>query len=584
MGDAERNHVFISYAHEDGKWCDAFKLMLAPALERGIIKVWSDHLIPVGENWARQIEAALDHARVGLLLVTPHFLASSYITNIELKNLLEAARARAVSIYWVPVSASLSSYSDLHGIQACWDPKRPLDGLPDSEQNKAIQEICAAMVDKFAIAAPVSEERRERLRAQVQQELDGKYTITQEISAGKFSILYRAERGQPKQPVAIKVFIASELDEWARKEFTECVERALPLRSAAFIRIFDCAMNQSPEFLVSELVVGERLNDFLRRYPEGLPLALAKSILLDLAIAIEEIHGFGWRRGEMCPSDVLIQTSGSARMSAVNFSNVLREQGQLTGSFPVDRESLSYMTPERFYGNRPTPATDQYSLGLLAAELLSGQPIRRVMHPCDLAFKEQLFAGLESGRYKWAEHSPELAGLLRRMLRVNPEERWPSMADVVGRLREIEIGESPKELDRKKAKSGYLQLLAAGGVRGEREFFGKFYSTLFASAGDIEAKFESLDMERQYRVLNLAIYSLLEFRPESPAAKRQLEQLAERHARLGLERRHYELFLEAFMKTLAEYEQDRQRLDAWRATLASGIEFMSSCTEARRAG
>src|SRR5262249_18168001 len=270
---------------------------------------WSDHLIPVGENWSKQIEAALEQARVGLLLVTPNFFASSYISTVELQRLLDAAAERAVSIYWVPVSASLFKYSELVGIQASWNPQAPLDGLSEADQRKAIQEICLSIVDKFGSTAPVSNDRRDRLSADVQQQVGRKYAIKDAISLGKYSILYRAEREQPKQAVAIKVFIASELDEWVRKEFAECVAHAMMLRSAAFIRIFDCVMDQSPEFLVSELVQGERLNEFLRRYPTGVPLALARSILVDLATGIAELHELGWRRGEMCPSDMLIQTS-----------------------------------------------------------------------------------------------------------------------------------------------------------------------------------------------------------------------------------------------------------------------------------
>lgn len=583
MSEAERNHVFVSYAHEDKKWCEAFALMLAPACQRGIIQLWDDHLIPVGDNWSRAIEGALGRARVGLLLVSPYFLASSYINTVELQRLLDAAAANAVSIHWVPISSSLFQYSELNGIQGCWDPQNPLDRLAEAEQKKAIAEISLAIVDKFAAAAPISKDRKERLTAQVQEQLGRKYALKTQISAGKFSVLYRAEREQPKQAVAIKVFVASELDDWARQRFTEGVERALTLRSPAFIRIFDCAMSESPEFLVSELVEGERLNDFLRRFPAGLPLALVRSILLDLATAIAELHESDWQRGEMCPSDVLIQKSFAARLSAVNFSNVMREQGQLTGNFPVDRESLTYMTPERFYGNPPTAATDQYSLGLLATELLSGQPLRRVMHPCDLAFKEQLFASLESGQTTWAKRSAEFTGLVRRMLRIDPEERWPAMSEVAARLRDIDVSESTSELMHRQATSSYLRLLAGSGTRGEREFFGKFYRNLFAGDPALEALFEPLDMERQYRALNLAIYRLLEFQPQSAKAKQQLEQIAERHAHLGLAPRHYDLFLDAFIKTLAEYEADPQRLQAWRAALADGIAFMTSCAAAKQA-
>ncbi len=581
MVHGERKRVFISYAHEDVKWRDAFTQMLVPACERGIVKVWSDDLIPVCEKWADQIESALDRASIGLLLVTPKFFESKYISEVELKRLLKAAAARAVSIHWVPISASLFEYSNLGSLQPCWNPEAPLDGLSEPELTKAIKKICLGIVDKFSVAKPISKDRRERLREQVQRHLGTKYVIKEEIQSGKFSILYRAEREQPKQTVAVKVFTASELDEWARKEFTECVERAVNLRSAAFIRIFDCAMSKSPEYLILELVDGEQLNDYLRRYPEGLPLASVKTILLDLAIGIEEIHALGWRRGEMVPSDVLIQPSGAPRLSPVNFSNVEREQLQLTGNFFVDRKSLSYMTPERFYGDQATAATDQYSLGLLATELLSGEPIKRVMHPCDLGFKERLYSDLESGRWRFAERSPEFAGLLRRMLRINPEERWPSMTEVVVHLRDIEVAESAQEKNRKKATSGYLQILAARGVKDEREFFNRFYRNPFSSAEGIEAKFQTLDMERQYRMLDGAIYWLLKFRADSSTAKKQLEQLAQRHQHLGLEPRHFELFLEAFMRTLADEETHRQNLDAWRVTLTGGIEVMAARATAK---
>ena len=53
---ALRHQVFISYAHTDVAWKDAFVRMLSPAIERGSISVWSDGSIPVGELWSRQID------------------------------------------------------------------------------------------------------------------------------------------------------------------------------------------------------------------------------------------------------------------------------------------------------------------------------------------------------------------------------------------------------------------------------------------------------------------------------------------------------------------------------------------------
>ncbi|MGH9320951.1 MAG: toll/interleukin-1 receptor domain-containing protein, partial [Vicinamibacteria bacterium] len=88
MGPSKPDQIFISYAHEDARWRDEFERMLAPARERGLIGVWSDESIAAGEEWSRNIQKALENTRVGLLLVTDHFLKSEFITRVELANLL----------------------------------------------------------------------------------------------------------------------------------------------------------------------------------------------------------------------------------------------------------------------------------------------------------------------------------------------------------------------------------------------------------------------------------------------------------------------------------------------------------------
>ena len=279
--------------------------------------------------------------------------------------------------------------------------------------------------------------------------------------------------------MGVKVFVASELDDWARRAFMESVERAVELESPAFIDVLEHYMDEPPECLVTEFIDGEQLSEFLYRHPTGAPLRLVKGILLDLCAGIEEAHARGWQRGEICPSDVLIERTGAARLSPVDFSNIQREQAQLAGDFLVDRESMAFMTPERFFGDQRTEFTDQYSLGLIATELLGGARLPRVVSPSDLERKRTLFAELESGRGEWARRSPEFAGVVSRMLRVDPEARWPSMRDVRHYLREIEVMESREEANRKRTKAAYLRI-QAGGVAGEREFFEKFYANLFA--------------------------------------------------------------------------------------------------------
>ena len=75
---------FISYAHDDHRALDELCKNLS-ALERAFdIDFWRDKRIRGGDYWTGKVEAAIDAARVHLLLVTPSFIDRAYIMDQEL--------------------------------------------------------------------------------------------------------------------------------------------------------------------------------------------------------------------------------------------------------------------------------------------------------------------------------------------------------------------------------------------------------------------------------------------------------------------------------------------------------------------
>ena len=566
------NQVFISYAHEDVKWKDRFRDMFAPAVGRGSVTLWSDDHIPVGQNWSKQIDAALASAGVGLLLVTPDFLKSPFITDVELKRLLSLATTANVAIHWVPISAALFKQTPLSTIQAACDPDCPLDQLPVTEQGSAVQRICHQIVEDYGFLPKVTGGHRKNLPDVLQARLGDKYDIGEEVGSGSFSIVYRAQQKNPSRTVGVKLLVASEFDHWVREAFAQAVQRAAELTSATFIKIIEHSLGEMPEFLVTEFVNGQPLGRYLNQYPKGVPLANARNILVDLARGLEEIHQKGWARGEICSSNVLMQSRGVARLSGVDCTAVLGEESRMSSNFLVDRESLVYMTPERFFGLPHTQITDQYSLGLIAVELLGGQRIPRVNSPSDLEGKRRLFEDLESGRGAWAQRSEEFGGLVKRLLAVGPDDRWPSMRDVRYMLRDLDVAESEEEASRKAARSSYLRMQ----LRGQQAFFAAFYRNLFAACPDVERHFTTIDMAQQYKIVNKAIKLLLDFDPLQ--GSEELRDLAAQHAAFGLNRQHYDLFLEALVKTMAETgDNDPNEIAAWRNALTPAVDFMCTC-------
>lgn len=568
---APRNQVFISYAHADAKWRDAFVTMLRPEIDRGRISLWSDANIPVGDAWSGQIDNALNSAAAGLLLVTPAFLNSEFVQTVELPRLLNLAKTAGIGIWWVPVSPSLYTATPLNDVQAAWEPRTPLEGLTPPEQNAAIQKICTQLVEAFGFLPKVTSRHRRTLSSDLQARLGTRYQVGEEVGAGRLSICYKATQRDPTRDVAVKLFVASEFDEWATRRFEAAVTDGVALRSAAFIRIIEHSM-ESPEFLITEFVHGEALSRFLQRYPRGVPLGLVRRILRNLITAFEEIHAAGRIRGELCSSNILIQPDGTPRISTVDTWTVISES-LMAGDFRVDRELLAYMTPEHYFGLPRTARTDQFSLGLIAVELIGGEQLPRVSCPKDFEDKRGLFARLDSGEGRWAQRAPEFAGLVSRLLKTDPEDRWSSMSDVAELLSLIEIAETDEERARRTAQVVYLRL-----QRGNRprEFFERFYENLFTTAPGVRALFPPGSMDKQKDMLNRAVELLLKFDPACGCG--ELRRLAGSHRAFQLTKEHYDQFLDALVRTIEQTGvADATESSAWRAALTPAVEFMRTC-------
>jgi len=150
MTTPARNQIFISYSHKDTKWLERLETHLKPRIRNGKLDVWNDKRLKAGDEWRKEIDDALARAKVAVLLVSPHFLASDFIADNELPPLLEAARQGGVKILWVPVSTCAFKEAKLDVYQAVLDPAKPLDKHHHAYVNDAMEKICQAISQAFS--------------------------------------------------------------------------------------------------------------------------------------------------------------------------------------------------------------------------------------------------------------------------------------------------------------------------------------------------------------------------------------------------------------------------------------------------
>ena len=139
---SDRAQVFISYSSKDKKWLEKLRTFLAPSTQDDDIVLWDDTMIKPGDRWKEKIKNALGSARVAVLLVSRHFLASRFIREQELPPLLEAAKDGGLRIIWVYVSGADYKRTPIKDYQAAHDISRPLDARNSAKQNEELLKIC----------------------------------------------------------------------------------------------------------------------------------------------------------------------------------------------------------------------------------------------------------------------------------------------------------------------------------------------------------------------------------------------------------------------------------------------------------
>lgn len=141
------NNVFISYCHKDRKWLNKIATHLKVLTNKDKITTWDDTKIKSGSNWKEEIHNALSEAKIAILLITPDFLASDFITNNELPFLFKAAKKKGLIILWVAVKSSLYEETYIAKLQAANDPSRPLASLTTAKAEQEIVQICKKVKD-----------------------------------------------------------------------------------------------------------------------------------------------------------------------------------------------------------------------------------------------------------------------------------------------------------------------------------------------------------------------------------------------------------------------------------------------------
>jgi hypothetical protein len=459
--DVARSAIFISYSHEDKQWLERFQNALKVGVDREeTFSTWSDEKIEPGREWEKEIEANLASARIALLLVTPTFLQSTYIGTRELPAIVERHRRKGLDLQWVPIEPVSDVRLEMVGldrIQALCSVEDPLAGLPEGKRQNAIETISGKLIKRLGLCADVSNRALSALEIELKAALGAEIVLGERIAFGDGSLVYKATT-EENEEIAVKVALPSMRRTWVGPDFVTRANSFRKIGDPSFIQIHDAARSDARiNWVTMDHVSMPSLKATMASSgASGLSPERVTEVLARVTLAASNLHqetiggenGAGpLLVGPLRPSHIYRNPdNGKIRISPIQMSQATLLTSQARPLSLLAEDELTWLAPEQYDGRKTQAAADQYYIGLLGLELLTGAPPVMVNCFADLEKKRAFFAAPMAKFDERRKASPALFFVLARMLERRPEDRWPSMAEAHRALQQISEGALPDEL------------------------------------------------------------------------------------------------------------------------------------------
>ena len=281
----------------------------------------------------------------------------------------------------------------------------------------------------------------------------GRYILSEELGRGGMGVVYAAFDPVISREVAIKTI---EFGRLANSDEVAAVRDCLltearsagKLHHPAIVSIHDMGEDAGNAYIVMELVNGIDLRKRMRT--ERLPIELICQILTEAAEAIDFAHAKGVIHRDIKPANILIDGTGAVKLTDFGIAKA--------GVVDSDGDTIrvigtpSYMSPEQMRPGTIGAKSDQYSLAVVAYELLTGaapfpgtstdsifEKIRRQARPSAQAVNRALPIAVDI--------------VLARAMALLPQDRYASCGAFIGELRRCFL--SPDQSPATKPRAGH---------------------------------------------------------------------------------------------------------------------------------
>jgi serine/threonine protein kinase len=268
----------------------------------------------------------------------------------------------------------------------------------------------------------------------------GQYRVLEFLGEGGMGTVFSVEHIALGRKYALKVLRVRvvERDATAAQRFLREARTAARVHHANIVDVFDFGhLPDGRPYFVMELLEGESLADKLER--GALPPSEVVAIARQLGEALAAAHERGVIHADVTPSNVLvIGGSEELHVKLVDFGLAeLAGEGLRDENPEFVLGTPAYISPEQLRGLAPTDRSDQYGLGAVLFELLTGHPPYEHEDLRKLCMMH-IQAPIPPVESPHGPLPPKLADLVTTCLQKTPHARFPGIRALLAALDEIE--------------------------------------------------------------------------------------------------------------------------------------------------
>jgi serine/threonine protein kinase len=262
----------------------------------------------------------------------------------------------------------------------------------------------------------------------------GRYQIVGELGRGAMGIVYQALDPAIGRTIAIKSIRLEDLTDTTERErlrerLVREAQSAGILSHPGIVTIYDIAEENGMAYIFMEFVNGPPLEKMLLREQTPDKETLL-SIFRQTAAALDYAHKKGIVHRDIKPANIMIHEDGTAKVTDFGVAKIVSQQMTIAGTM---MGTPSYMSPEQVQGAVVNGRADQFSLAVIAYEILTGEKPFVAEYLPTLRFKIVREDPLPAQRLN-PTLGPQVDTVLRKALAKTPADRYENCVEFINAL------------------------------------------------------------------------------------------------------------------------------------------------------